>query len=148
MTAVALASSAAAVTVLLVVFALGVLPFEARYVVALGGIVLGGMMTSATLAGRHLLAGLRARREEVEGWLALGAPPRRAVRDVARAAVAESLVPVLDQTRTTGLVTLPGAFIGALLSGLAQCRPPSSRSWCWSASSPPGASWRWWSPGV
>jgi putative ABC transport system permease protein len=27
------------------------------------------------------------------------------------------MVPVLDQTRTTGLVTLPGAFIGALLGG-------------------------------
>jgi len=26
-------------------------------------------------------------------------------------------VPVLDQTRATGLVTLPGAFIGALLAG-------------------------------
>lgn len=115
--AVALACSAGAVTVLAVVFLSGVLPVEARYVVALGGIVLGGTMTSATLAGRHLLAGLRARRDEVEGWLALGAPPERAVRDVARSAAAESLVPVLDQTRTTGLVTLPGAFVGALLGG-------------------------------
>lgn len=29
----------------------------------------------------------------------------------------EALVPVLDQTRTVGLVTLPGAFIGVLLAG-------------------------------
>ncbi|TXR51684.1 ABC transporter permease [Quadrisphaera setariae] len=115
--AVAVACTTGAVVVLAVVFALGVLPFSARYVVALGGIVLGGTMTSATLAGRHLLAGLLARRDEVEAWLSLGATPRRAVVDVARAAVRESLVPVLDQTRTTGLVTLPGAFIGALLGG-------------------------------
>lgn len=115
--AVAVACSTGAVVVLGVVFALGVLPFSARYVVALGGIVLGGTMTSATLAGRHLLAGLLARRDEVEAWLSLGATPRRAVLDIAREAVAESLVPVLDQTRTTGLVTLPGAFIGALLGG-------------------------------
>lgn len=115
--AVAVACTAGAFVVLAVVFSLGVLPFSARYVVALGGIVLGGTMTSATLAGRHLLAGLLARRDEVEAWLSLGAPPRRAVLDVARAAVRESLVPVLDQTRTTGLVTLPGAFIGALLGG-------------------------------
>lgn len=39
-------------------------------------------MTGATLAGRNLLAGLRARREEVEAWLALGATPRRAVSDI------------------------------------------------------------------
>lgn len=115
--AVALACSAGAVTVLAVVFALGVLPFTARYVVALGGIVLGGTMTSATLAGRHLVSGLRAHRDEVEAWLSLGATPRRAVVDIARRAVRESLVPALDQTRTTGLVTLPGAFIGALLGG-------------------------------
>ena len=29
----------------------------------------------------------------------------------------EALVPGLDQTRTVGLVTLPGAFIGVLLGG-------------------------------
>lgn len=102
---------------LVTVFALDVLPFSARYVVALSGIVIGNSMTGVTLAGRHLLAGLIARREEVEGWLALGATPRQAVRDVARAAAGEALVPVMDQTRTTGLVTLPGAFIGALLGG-------------------------------
>jgi putative ABC transport system permease protein len=49
--------------------------------------------------------------------LALGATPRQAVRDVARSAVVEALVPALDQTRTVGLVTLPGAFVGALLGG-------------------------------
>lgn len=47
-------------------------------------------MTGATLAGRHLLAGLIARREEVEGRLALGATPRQAIRDVARGAAAEA----------------------------------------------------------
>jgi putative ABC transport system permease protein len=102
---------------LVTVFALDVLPFNARYIVALSGIVIGGAMTGATLSGRHLLAGLIARREEVEGWLALGATSRQAIRDVARSAAAEALVPGLDQTRTTGLVTLPGAFIGALLGG-------------------------------
>lgn len=102
---------------LVTVFALDMLPFNARYIVALSGIVIGNAMTAATLAGRHLLAGLISRREEIEGWLALGARPREAVRDVARGAAGESLVPVIDQTRTTGLVTLPGAFIGALLGG-------------------------------
>ncbi|MGN6088656.1 MAG: ABC transporter permease, partial [Actinomycetales bacterium] len=39
------------------------------------------------------------------------------LQDVVRLAAAEALVPGLDQTRTTGLVTLPGAFVGALLGG-------------------------------
>ena len=66
-------------------------------------------MTAATLTGRRLLDGLRRRREEVEGWLALGAtPPQAVVRTSRRDAAAEALVPGLDQTRTVGLVTLPG----------------------------------------
>jgi len=36
---------------------------------------------------------------------------REAVREIAREAVFEALVPALDQTRTVGLVTLPGAFV-------------------------------------
>jgi putative ABC transport system permease protein len=115
-TAVIACSSGAAVA-LVVVFALGVLPFQARYVVALGGIVIGNTMTGATLAGRHLIAGMRARRDEIEAWLSIGATPRQALRDIARTAAGEALIPALDQTRTTGLVTLPGAFIGALLGG-------------------------------
>jgi UDP-glucose/iron transport system permease protein len=39
------------------------------------------------------------------------------VADVARQAAKEALIPAIDQTRTTCLVTLPGAFIGALLGG-------------------------------
>jgi len=115
--AVVASCTSGAVVTLLVVFALGVLPLQPRYVVALGGIVIGNTMTAATLAGRRLLGGLRTRREEVEGWLALGATSRRAVLDIARSAAAEALIPAIDQTRTTGVVTLPGAFIGALLGG-------------------------------
>jgi putative ABC transport system permease protein len=115
--AVVLGCSAGAATSLTVVFGLQVLPLSARYVVALGGIVIGGTMTGATLAGRNLLHGLRREREVVEAWLSLGATPRQAVRDIARRATFEALVPALDQTRTTGLVTLPGAFVGALLGG-------------------------------
>lgn len=109
--------SLGAVVALTVVFALRMLPFQARYLVALGGIVIGATMTGTTLAGRRLISDLRTRREEVEAWLSIGATMRQAVSDIARAAAAEALVPGLDQTRTTGMVTLPGAFIGALLAG-------------------------------
>ncbi len=114
---VTLCVAAGSAASLVTVFALDVLPFTARYVVALSGIVIGNSMTGTTLAGRHLYAGMIARREEIEGWLSIGATSRQAVRDVARRAAGEALVPGMDQTRTTGLVTLPGAFIGALLGG-------------------------------
>ncbi len=40
-----------------------------------------------------------------------------AIRLVSEGTAREALVPNLDQTRTVGLVTLPGAFIGVLLGG-------------------------------
>ena len=106
----------AAVTVGLIV-GIPILDHSVRTLVAVSGIVVGGTMTAATLTGRRLLAGLRSRRDEVEGWLALGATPRQAALPIAREAASEALVPAIDQTRTVGLVTLPGAFVGALLGG-------------------------------
>jgi len=117
MRAVLLSSLAGALGTLVIAFGTGAVAFQVRYVVALSGITLGGTMTACTLAGRQLLSGIRSRREEVEGWLALGASPRQADRDIARTAAGEALLPAIDLTRTVGLVTLPGAFVGALFGG-------------------------------
>jgi putative ABC transport system permease protein len=114
--AAAAVASGAAVTVTLI-FATGALTPGVRNLVAVGGITVGGAMTASTLAGRRFVAELGARRAEVEGKLALGATMRQATADLVAVAVAEALVPALDQTRTTGLVTLPGAFVGALVGG-------------------------------
>ena len=115
--AVAAACGAGAVVVIGLICGLPVLDRSVRTLVAVSGIVVGGTMTAATLTGRRLLDGLRRRREEVEAWLSLGATHRQAVMAIARDAASEALVPALDQTRTVGLVTLPGAFVGALLGG-------------------------------
>lgn len=102
---------------LALVFALRLVDLEARYVVAVSGIIIGNAMSAATLSGRSFLRGARARRDEVEAWLSLGATPAQAYDDVGRDAAREALLPTLDQTRSTGLVTLPGAFVGALFGG-------------------------------
>jgi putative ABC transport system permease protein len=115
--AVALACGCGAVLTIGLIIGIPILDRSVRTLVAVSGIVVGGTMTAATLTGRRLLAGLHSRRDEVEAWLALGATPRQAVLSIAREAAAEALVPAIDQTRTVGLVTLPGAFVGALLGG-------------------------------
>ena len=81
------------------------------------GILVGGAMTATTLAGRRTLEGLRNRRGEVEAALSLGLPDRDARLLIIRDDAALALLPGLDQTRTVGLVTLPGAFVGMLLGG-------------------------------
>jgi putative ABC transport system permease protein len=102
---------------LVLIFALGLVDLQVRYLVATAGIIIGNSMSAATLSGRNFLRGARQRRDEVEGWLALGATPATAHLEIGQEAVRESLLPNLDQTRSTGLVTLPGAFVGALFGG-------------------------------
>jgi putative ABC transport system permease protein len=115
--AVAIACSAGAGVTIGIIVGLPVLTRDIRTFVAVAGIVLGGTMSAATLTGRRLTDGLRTHRDEVEAWLSLGSTMRWAVRDIAREAVYEALIPALDQTRTVGLVSFPGAFVGALLGG-------------------------------
>lgn len=103
---------------LAVVFATGAIAFTPRYALAIGGIVIGNGMTIAVLAGRRFKESVYEHWEEVEGWLALGATPRQATLDLARRAVYSALIPSTDQTKTTGLVTLPGAFVGAIFGGV------------------------------
>jgi putative ABC transport system permease protein len=95
----------------------GVVPPVGLAVIPMAGILIGGTMTATSLAGRRTLDELAARHGELEAALSLGFLPHDARREIARPTAAEALVPALDQTRTVGLVTLPGAFVGMLLGG-------------------------------
>jgi putative ABC transport system permease protein len=115
---VAAGIGAGAAVALVVVFASGALAPTPRYLLAIGGIVVGNAMAITTLSARRFLEAVDEHWDEVEGWLALGAQPQEATRLLARGAVHTALVPSVDQTKTTGLVTLPGAFVGAIFGGL------------------------------
>jgi UDP-glucose/iron transport system permease protein len=103
--------------VLAVIFASGAVPWSGAGIVPMAGIVIGGCMSASSLNGRRCFAALREERDTYEGALALGLEVPVAVRLVIARHRAEALVPGLDQTRTVGLVTLPGAFVGVLLGG-------------------------------
>lgn len=113
----ALPIAAGALPVLGVVLLTGLVPLRGIALIPIAGIMIGGAMTVTVLAGRRALEELETRQGEVEAGLAIGLLPREAVLEVARPAAAGALLPGLDQTRTVGLVTLPGAFVGMLLGG-------------------------------
>ena len=106
-----------ALPVVALLMGLQVVPARGVAVVPVAGILIGGAMTATVLAGRRGLDELAARRGEVEAAMSLGFLDREAGLMVSRPAAAEALVPGLDQTRTVGLVALPGAFVGTLLGG-------------------------------
>ena len=109
--------AAGAVPVGTAIVAAGAVPLTEVAVLPIAGILIGGAMTATSLAGRRALDELRDRKGEYEAALALGFLPRDAALEVCRPTVGQALVPALDQTRTVGLVTLPGAFVGVLLGG-------------------------------
>jgi putative ABC transport system permease protein len=95
----------------------GLIPRQTIAVVPIVGILIGGAMTATTLAGKRALDALRTRHGEYEAALSIGLLPRDSAMLIARDDASLALVPGLDQTRTVGLVTLPGAFVGMLLGG-------------------------------
>ena len=93
----------------------GAVPMTGIALVPVCGIVIGGAMTATSLAGRRALDELTTRHGEYEAALSLGLIERDAAMELVRPAARQALVPAMDQTRTVGLVTLPGAFVGVLI---------------------------------
>lgn len=113
--AVAIAGGVAPILGLLV--ATHLVPTDPVAIIPIAGILIGGAMTATSLAGRRALDELATRRGEYEAALALGLTNPDAARLIVRQTAGQALVPALDQTRTVGLVTLPGTFVGILLGG-------------------------------
>jgi putative ABC transport system permease protein len=103
--------------VLGLVLASGVVPFNGAGIIPIAGIVVGNTMTAATLTGRRAYDELTRSFGTYEAGLAVGLTSPEAAFEVLAPSAKEALTPGLDQTRTVGLVTLPGAFIGVLLGG-------------------------------
>ena len=113
----ALAMACGVAPVLLVVFATGAIPWAGIAIIPIAGIIVGNAMTGHTLVGRRAFAALREEQSQYEACLSLGMLPAQAITESIHRRAPEALLPGLDQVKTTGVVTLPGAFIGVMLGG-------------------------------
>ena len=111
--ALALAGSAT----LLLVVALGVFKPQARYLVPVGGMVIGNAMTAAAVALNRLGDDVADRAAQIEATLALGATASQAMRPLLRRSLRSGMIPLIDSTKTTGLIFFPGTMVGMLLAG-------------------------------
>lgn len=106
-----------AFVVLLLLILPGVVPRNPATILPMGGIIIGGTMTATTLAGRRVLNEYGTRFGEFEAGLSIGLLAPDAFKLVVGPVAGDALLPALDQTRTVGLVSLPGAFVGMVLGG-------------------------------
>jgi len=112
---IALALSATATLGL--VLALGIFPAEPRYLVPVGGMVIGNAMTASAVALNRLGDEMAASASRVEATLALGATARVAAEPIVRGALRSGTIALIDSTKTTGLIFFPATMVGMLLAG-------------------------------
>jgi putative ABC transport system permease protein len=113
----ALAMASGILPVLVVVLATRTIPLAGIALIPVAGIIVGNAMTAHTLVGRRAFAALREEHAQYEALLSLGLLPAQAISEIIHRRAPEALLPGLDQVKTTGVVTLPGAFIGVMLGG-------------------------------
>jgi putative ABC transport system permease protein len=114
-----IALALAGVTTLAVVVALGVFKAKARYLVPVGGMVIGNAMTAAAVALNRLGDDVHDNTAQIEATLALGATSTQAMRPIIRRSLRSGMIPLIDSTKTTGLIFFPGTMVGMLLAGAA-----------------------------
>src|SRR5829696_2030680 len=112
-----IALAIAATATLVVVLALGVFPAKARYLVPVGGMVIGNAMTASAVALNRLGDDVHDAVGRIEATLALGATSTEAIRPIARRSLRSGMIPLIDSTKTTGLIFFPGTMVGMLLAG-------------------------------
>jgi putative ABC transport system permease protein len=113
LTALALAG----IATLALVVTLGVFKAQARYLVPVGGMVIGNAMTAAAVALNRLGDDIHDNTAQIEATLALGATATQAMRPIIRRSLRSGTIPLIDSTKTTGLIFFPGTMVGMLLAG-------------------------------
>ena len=112
-----LALAVAATVTLGLVVALGVFKAEPRYLVPVGGMVIGNSMTAVAVALNRLADEMHDGRRQIEAMLALGATSFQAARAAVARSLRSGMIPLVDSTKTTGIVFFPGTMVGMLLAG-------------------------------
>jgi putative ABC transport system permease protein len=109
----------AGTTTLVLIVVLGVFPARARYLVPVGGMVIGNAMTASAVVLNRLGEDITDGAARIEATLALGATAGEAVRPILRRSLRSGMIPLIDSTKTTGLIFFPGTMVGMLLAGAA-----------------------------
>ncbi|EFJ13012.1 hypothetical protein SELMODRAFT_120998 [Selaginella moellendorffii] len=96
---------------------LRVFPLTPRYMIPVSGMMVGNSMTVTGVAMKNLRDNLKMQMNQVETALALGATPSQAIKRPMKRTLILALSPVLDNTKTVGLISLPGAMTGLIMGG-------------------------------
>jgi UDP-glucose/iron transport system permease protein len=112
---IALALAGGSTLVLVVV--LGIFDATPRFLVPVGGMVIGNSMTAAAVSLNRLGDEMAGSARLIEATLALGATSTQAAAPILRRSLRSGMIALVDSTKTTGLIFFPGTMVGMLLAG-------------------------------
>jgi putative ABC transport system permease protein len=108
---------AGAAATLGVMIALRIIDTSPKWLIPLGGMIIGNSMNAVSLGFERIGSEVKQRRGEIEAALCLGAGPQKAVEPIVRRSVKASFIPILNLMKIVGIVQMPGAMTGMLLAG-------------------------------
>jgi putative ABC transport system permease protein len=91
--------------------------YDPRYVLTIGGMILGNSMNGIALTLERLFDDMKKRVDEVNLALAFGGTPWEAALPSIRIALNAGLTPTINSMSAVGLVSIPGMMTGQLLAG-------------------------------
>ena len=92
--------------------------YDPHYALPLAGIILGNVLSGASLALDSMLSGVVRERAAIEARLALGHSFHRAIGGLTRTSIRRALLPIINQMSAAGIITLPGIMTGQILAGM------------------------------
>ncbi|NCF84961.1 MAG: ABC transporter permease [Verrucomicrobiaceae bacterium] len=91
--------------------------FEARYLIVLGGMLLGNCLSANIISASRFYQAIDHNRSAYESRLGNGAPLNVALRPYMKESLTAALRPGIAAMMTMGLVSLPGMMTGQMLGG-------------------------------
>ncbi len=91
--------------------------FSAKYLVVLGGMILGNTLSGNIVALTHFYQTLKEKQSRYFYYIGNGATLLEAIRPNFREAITRALKPMLASMATIGIVSIPGMMTGQMLGG-------------------------------
>ncbi len=106
----------ASVSLIILIFS-NIVPYEPRYVIPLMGMVIGNSMNTVHLTLNKIIDIIKSNKDELWGYLSLGATEFQALKPFIKNAINSAIIPQINRTKSVGIIFIPGAMTGMILSG-------------------------------
>lgn len=103
--------------VILTTVMLGVLSPKANQLIPIGGMIVGNALNSYTQTIERFKSDAKNNIDTIENFVAMGASLKEAFRLQINSSIRASLIPIMNNLQTLGIIWIPGITAGMILAG-------------------------------